>query len=75
MFLFNEFPQRVGTSLTCLLESTQVSIQLVSPASGDCFIHSFGYDASGVSIQLVSPTSGDSDDATHEVRYDAFPFN
>ena len=42
------------------LPEATVSIQLVSPASGDSGSHCLGSNYSGpVSIQLVSPASGD----------------
>ena len=37
-----------------------VSIQLISPTSGDCILFIDELDKSLVSIQLISPTSGDS---------------
>jgi hypothetical protein len=36
-----------------------VSIQLVSPTSGETYIHPLGSQTNHVSIQLVSPTSGE----------------
>jgi len=39
--------------------SKEVSIQLVSPASGDYRAHRKTLDQRAVSIQLVSPASGD----------------
>jgi len=61
MFPFNWCPQRVGTNCgrRMLLESSNVSIQLVSPASGDQSpMPTLGHGEL-VSIQLVSPASGD----------------
>ena len=56
------FPSEWGPSKTTLMQSaTLVSIQLVSPASGDVTTESREKDElSSVSIQLVSPASGDS---------------
>jgi len=40
-------------------DAPRVSIQLVSPASGDSELRERGMSAQQVSIQLVSPASGD----------------
>ena len=61
LFPFNWFPQRVGTLsyvVLCFL-ALRVSIQLVSPASGDFFSSRDLCFFWCVSIQLVSPASGD----------------
>ena len=61
-FPFNWYPQRVGIRSLIVLppfHRTAVSIQLVSPASGDKD-RAMNYEMlTGVSIQLVSPASGD----------------
>jgi hypothetical protein len=52
----------VGTSKRSKSDVTSkiVSIQLISPASGDSFCESGYYSQAGlVSIQLISPASGD----------------
>ena len=65
-FPFNLFPQRVGTFVpNCsFLEIIYfVSIQLISPASGDIHILIWGNKSNRVvSIQLISPASGNSCD-------------
>jgi len=56
----------------------KVSIQLVSPASGDFKLNYYLESSAGVSIQLVSPASGDLriSSTTSHVRGRAwFPFN
>ena len=64
-FPFNWFPQRVGTSQSSWdgrgCKRHKVSIQLVSPASGDLYVKDEAIDQKigVVSIQLVSPASGD----------------
>ena len=60
-----------------LLRLEQVSIQLVSPASGDEDLGKLeaGRCRGRVSIQLVSPASGDSDLALDPTKPAAFPFN
>ena len=62
-FPFNQFPQRVGSltampNCTTLTKSSSVSIQLVSPTSGE-IITQRSKPPNIVSIQLVSPTSGE----------------
>ena len=61
-------------------ERSFVSIQLVSPASGDCDrSHSGWFGIGGVSIQLVSPASGDGlvpvVDEEVDPQDEEFPFN
>ena len=57
----------------------KVSIQLVSPASGETFSHRLSVEVSffGVSIQLVSPASGENrkNAATVGKGVIQFPFN
>ena len=45
--------------LSLLMGRKKVSIQLVSPASGDSILDSDFREGEDVSIQLVSPASGD----------------
>ena len=55
----------------------KVSIQLVSPASGEAGLSNlFNNDDPTVSIQLVSPASGEGEGDTVITYYlDQFPFN
>jgi len=67
----------VGTSpaVKVKLEDSEVSIQLVSPASGDTKSSMSNPAPPQVSIQLVSPASGDLRVICKVPSHHVFPFN
>ncbi len=66
----------MGTSLQIQLknELEAVSIQLVSPASGDILSASGSMKITPVSIQLVSPASGDKGNTIKSILKGNIPF-
>ena len=67
----------MGTFITLeMIAASEVSIQLMSPASGDTSITTLGQRLSMVSIQLMSPASGDSNLSDEALQHFlTFPFN